>query len=218
MFGATAAGRPADLPGVERMLGLFINTLPVRVALDPAATVAATLTALQDRQSALLAHQHLGLAEVQRAAGPAAAFDTLIVYESFPGDPSAARVPGGLHITEVGGDDASHYPLTLVVSPGDDDLELRLDHRPGLFDGPSARALLDRLVRILHRFAAAPDARIAEVDVLSEDERRLVVGEWNDTARAVPDASIAGSSRSGPPGRRTRLRWCRRAFRGRMRS
>ncbi|WP_026405330.1 non-ribosomal peptide synthetase, partial [Actinomadura rifamycini] len=190
VFGATAAGRPADLPGVEWMLGLFINTLPVRVPLDPAATVAGTLTALQDRQAALLAHQHLGLAEVQRAAGPAAAFDTLVVYESFPGDPSAARVPGGLHITEVGGDDASHYPLTLVVSPGDDDLELRLDHRPTVFDRPAARALLDRLVRILHRFATDPGARLAEIDVLSADERRLVVEGWNATGRPVPGGSL----------------------------
>ncbi|QFG21429.1 condensation domain-containing protein [Actinomadura sp. WMMB 499] len=190
VFGATVSGRPADLPGVERMLGLFINTLPVRVTLDPSATVAATLTALQEHQSALLAHQHLGLAEVQRAAGPGAAFDTLIVYESFPGDPSATRVPGGLDITEVGGDDASHYPLTLVVSPGDDDLELRLDYRPDLFDGSAARTILDLLVRVLRRFAADPDARVAEVEVLSPEERRLVVEGWNATDRPVADASL----------------------------
>ncbi|CAM5564418.1 Non-ribosomal peptide synthetase OS=Streptomyces fumanus OX=67302 GN=GCM10018772_70860 PE=4 SV=1 [Streptomyces fumanus] len=189
VFGATVAGRPAELPGVERMLGLFINTLPVRVTLDPARPLTDTLAEVQSRQSGLLAHQHLGLAEVQRAAGPGATFDTLIVYENFPGDPSAQHVPGGLNITQVGGDDASHYPLTLVVSPGDD-MELRLDYRPGLFDEESARGLLDRLVSVLAQFTADPRQRTGTVELLSAAERRLVVREWNDTRRAVPGGSL----------------------------
>ncbi|WP_416973995.1 amino acid adenylation domain-containing protein [Streptomyces sp. 4F14] len=188
VFGATVAGRPAELPGVERMLGLFINTLPVRVTLDPARPLTDTLAEVQSRQSRLLAHQHLGLAEVQRAAGPGATFDTLIVYENFPGDPSEQRIPGGLDITQVGGDDASHYPLTLVVSPGDD-MELRLDYRPGLFDEGAARGLLDRLVSVLDQFAADPRKRTGAVDLLSEVERRLV-GEWNDTGRVVSGGSL----------------------------
>ncbi|QQC94269.1 condensation domain-containing protein [Streptomyces alfalfae] len=84
VFGATVAGRPAELPGVESMVGLFINTLPVRVPLDGAQTVARMLAALQDRQAALMAHQHLGLSEVQKLAGSGAVFDTIVVYENYP--------------------------------------------------------------------------------------------------------------------------------------
>ncbi|KOG70283.1 hypothetical protein ADK38_40875, partial [Streptomyces varsoviensis] len=69
VFGATVAGRPADLPGMAEMLGLFINTVPVRVVLEPGRTVAETLAGLQAEQSALLDHQHLGLSAIQRLAG-----------------------------------------------------------------------------------------------------------------------------------------------------
>ncbi|MFI6254480.1 condensation domain-containing protein, partial [Streptomyces sp. NPDC051016] len=85
VFGATVAGRPAELPGMEAMLGLFINTLPVRVDLDAARSVSEVLGALQARQSALLDHQHVGLSEVQRTAGPGATFDTLLAFENYPG-------------------------------------------------------------------------------------------------------------------------------------
>ncbi|MCF3125508.1 non-ribosomal peptide synthetase, partial [Streptomyces arenae] len=76
VFGATVAGRPAELPGVEAMVGLLINTLPVRVRLDGGQPVVDMLARLQERQSALIAHQHLGLSEIQRLAGPGAVFDT----------------------------------------------------------------------------------------------------------------------------------------------
>ncbi|MHA4820551.1 condensation domain-containing protein, partial [Streptomyces aculeolatus] len=65
VFGATVAGRPAELPGVESMVGLFINTLPVRVRLDGGQRVVDMLAELQRRQSALMGHQHLGLQEIQ---------------------------------------------------------------------------------------------------------------------------------------------------------
>ena len=87
VFGAVVAGRPPELPGVETMLGLFINTVPVRVRLDPAVTAGQLWARLQDQQSELLAYHYLGLAQIQRAAGPGAVFDTLVVYENYPRDP-----------------------------------------------------------------------------------------------------------------------------------
>ncbi|WP_176611389.1 condensation domain-containing protein [Actinomadura sp. WMMB 499] len=93
VFGATVSGRPADLPGVERMLGLFINTLPVRVTLDPARTVLDVLTEVQARQIGLMDHQHLGLSDIRRAAGPGATFDTILVYENSCAKPKPPRTP-----------------------------------------------------------------------------------------------------------------------------
>ncbi|WP_308117807.1 condensation domain-containing protein, partial [Streptomyces anatolicus] len=88
VFGATVAGRPAELPGVESMVGLLINTLPVRVPLEGAEPVSRMLARLQERQAALMAHQHFGLSEIQRLAGPGAVFDTLVVYENYPNPPA----------------------------------------------------------------------------------------------------------------------------------
>ena len=86
VFGAVVAGRPPELPGVETMLGLFINTVPVRVQLEPQLTAEQLWARVQDQQSALLGYHYLGLAQIQRAAGPGAVFDTLVVYENYPRD------------------------------------------------------------------------------------------------------------------------------------
>ncbi|MER6708535.1 amino acid adenylation domain-containing protein, partial [Streptomyces fumanus] len=189
VFGATVSGRPAGIPGVERMLGLFINTLPVRVTLDPALSFLDILADTQARQTGLMDHQHLGLAEVQRAAGPGATFDTLLVFENFLRDAAGPPSPGGLDVVGVESADAAHYPLILAVLP-DADMSLRLDYRPDLFDEASARGLLARLVRVLEQVAADPEVRVGAIETLSADERHQVLEEWNDTRRAVPEGTL----------------------------
>ncbi|MFC9849461.1 amino acid adenylation domain-containing protein [Streptomyces sp. NPDC060223] len=189
-FGAIVSGRPMDLPGVERMVGLFINTVPVRVATAPADTLAATLRRLQDAQSRLLDHHHVGLVDIQRAAGQGAVFDTLLVYQNYPRDSEGPLRLAGLEVAGGGGEDASHYPLTLVVTPVEDALELRLDYGSDVFDEQTAWALMGRLVRILEQLAAASHTRIADLDTLSAEERRTVLYGWNDTRRAVPGGTL----------------------------
>ncbi|MDI6099253.1 amino acid adenylation domain-containing protein [Actinoplanes sp. NEAU-A12] len=182
VFGATVAGRPPELPGVDTMLGLFINTVPVRIRFSPAEPLAGLLTRVQDEQAALMAHQYLGLADIRRLAGTdGELFDTLTVFENYPLDPAALDLPGtGLRVTGVTGHDATHYPLTLVALPGDP-LVLRLDHRADLVDDAAARTLADRLVTLLDTIADAPATPVTAVDRLTGAERDLVTG-WAGSA------------------------------------
>ncbi|WP_405735166.1 amino acid adenylation domain-containing protein [Streptomyces sp. NBC_00028] len=188
-FGATVAGRPAELTGMETMLGLFINTLPVRVDLDPARPVGEALTELHARQSALLDHQHVGLSEVQRAAGPGATFDTLLAFENYPGDLDAQPLGAGLALTATELRESTNFALALGVTPGDG-LEIRLDHRADLFDRPAAERMARRLVRVLEQVAADPLLRLSALDLLDDSERAAVVGEWNATGREVDASSV----------------------------
>ena len=192
VFGVTVAGR-AELPGAESMLGLFINTVPARVRLDPAAPVAQVLAELQDQQAALLAYQYLGLAEIHKLAGHPALFDTLLVFESYPLTPLDPATPpsggGRLNVIGTGGRDSAHYPLTLAVVPGS---RLRLGYRPDLFDEVTAGQIVGRLVRVLEAVAREPQAPVSQVQVLDAGERRQLVEGWNDTAAGVPDATVAG--------------------------
>ncbi|WP_345098089.1 condensation domain-containing protein, partial [Planomonospora venezuelensis] len=176
VFGGTVSGRPAELPGVERMVGLFINTLPVRVRLRPDETLTGLLARIQAEQTDLLPHHHLGLAEIQRWHGSGALFDTMTVLENYPTDTAAAEVGDGLRLTGAGGSDATHYPLALAVVPGGR-LSLRLDHRPDVFPRAEALRLLNRLTRLLKAVAADPDLPLARLDLLSADERALVGAE-----------------------------------------
>ena len=193
VFGTVVAGRPPELPGVETMLGLFINTVPVRVRLDPAVTAGQLWARQQDQQAQLLAYHFLGLAQIQRAAGPGAVFDTLVVYENFPRDPAglAAQDPGQdpLRVTGAGGHTAAHYPLTLAVLPGSG-LRLRLTYRPDLFSADVAGQIAGRLVRVLEQVAADPGLRVHQVSVLTGTERAQLLAGWNNTAGPVPEAAV----------------------------
>ena len=119
IFGTTVAGRSSEIAGIQTMVGLFINTLPVRVRLRPAEPLSELLTRLQDSQSELIAHQHLGLAEIQSLMGLGELFDTLVVFENYPLDRSALAQPvAGLELTSVEAHDATHYPLSLDSGAG----------------------------------------------------------------------------------------------------
>ncbi|GII96867.1 non-ribosomal peptide synthetase [Sinosporangium siamense] len=148
VFGTVAAIRPPELPGVEGMLGLMMNTVPVRVRLRGGQPVGEMLAELAARQAHLMPHQYLGLAEIQRAAGPAAGFDTLLVMENYPRDFTGAY-------RYLGTVEATHYPLTIGVVPGEE-LTLRLAYREGAFDAGVAGSLLEQLLGVLAGMVAEP--------------------------------------------------------------
>ena len=190
VFGVTVAGRPAELAGSERMVGLFINTLPLRLALPASLPLIDLLRQTQARQSELMAHQHIGLAEIQQAAGLGELFDTLLVFENYPVDRAALAVDArGLRLGAVEGRDATHYPLALIVQPGAS-LTLRLDYRADLFDRGTAQALGERLVRLLRSAVADASRPVGELAVLSAAERSTILEGWNDTARPVAAATL----------------------------
>ena len=194
VFGITVAGRPAELPGSETMLGLFINTIPARVRLDPGAPIAAVLAGLQDQQAELLAHQYLGLAEIQKLAGHPVLFDTMLVFENYPVVRAAAAggdSPDSLTVAGRTGWDAAHYPLAVTAVPVTP-LRLRLSYRPDVFDDAAAGLVAARLVRVLEQLAADPAVPAARVGVLDASERRQLVSEWNDTAVPAAPMTPAG--------------------------
>ncbi len=190
VFGAVVSGRPAELPGVEGMVGLFINTLPVRVQLEAAETIASLVRRVQQEQAALLTHHHLGLTEIQQLTGAGQLFDTLTVYENYPVHPAAAHGDERqLNVRVVEGVDATHYPLALAVIPVGDGLSLRLDHQPAAFTTEQAERILDRYQHLLRVLPEAADRPLARLDTLLPGERETL-RRWNDTGAEVRVGSI----------------------------
>ena len=95
----------------------------------------------------------------------------------------------GIRLGGVRGHDATHYPLSLMVRPGDE-LQLRLDYRPDLFDGSSVAVLAERLVRLLAAAASAPQRPVGMLSILAAAERSTILSVWNDTAVAVAAATL----------------------------
>ncbi|MFI6041549.1 non-ribosomal peptide synthase/polyketide synthase [Nocardia sp. NPDC051321] len=192
--GATVSGRPPVLAGVDSMVGLFINAVPVRVRFGPTDTLANLLTDLQSRQTALLDYHHVGLSDIHHAVGVPVLFDTLIAFESYPVDRAGiAEVTGssGITITELRPNSATHYPLTVIAGAAPT-LTLYLEHRTDEIDRVDVEAMAQRLVRILRQVVADPDVPVASIDLLGPAERELVVHRWNDTALAVADTTVVG--------------------------
>ncbi|OKJ93018.1 non-ribosomal peptide synthetase [Amycolatopsis sp. CB00013] len=183
VFGAVVSARPPDLPGVEGMVGLFLNTVPVRARLRGSAPVVEMLAELQKRQSALIPDQFVGLADIQQAAGPGASFDTMIVFENFPrelGGPESAA-PFGIRVNQ--GQEAAHYPLTLVAVPGESML-VKLDYLTDLFDEAAAFAIVERFTGVLRQLTRG--LTVADIEVISEAERETV-GQWGVSSEAPPN-------------------------------
>ncbi|RDI30264.1 non-ribosomal peptide synthase protein (TIGR01720 family)/amino acid adenylation domain-containing protein, partial [Rhodococcus sp. AG1013] len=171
-FGATVSGRPSQVAGVESMIGLFVNTLPVRVRLDTADSLGQLLDRIQAEQAGLLDHHHVRLADVQRAAGPGAVFDTMTVFESYPvdrGGLTAETDIAGMRVVDVSGIDASHYPIGLVAHV-DTRLHLRISYLPEVFDRDTMEAILQRVLRVIDAVVADPDLPLARLDLLSRAE------------------------------------------------
>ncbi|WP_158889709.1 non-ribosomal peptide synthetase [Amycolatopsis anabasis] len=192
VFGATVHGRPGDLDGADRMIGLFINTVPVRVRFRPAETGAELLGRIQAEQARLLEHHQIGLAEIQRALGTGELFDSLLVFESYPVDEVAlaeAERVAGLTVTGVSERDATHYPVTLLAAPADG-LRLTLRHRPGSLDSAAAARLAGVLTRAIAWLIGNPATPLARADLLTGGERDRVLRHWNDTAHPVPETTL----------------------------
>ncbi|WP_344301710.1 amino acid adenylation domain-containing protein, partial [Streptomyces murinus] len=189
-FGATVSGRSPELAGAASMIGMLINTIPVRMRVVPSASLQTGLQQLQDTQAQLLQHHHIGLSELHSMAGTKELFDTCIVFENYPVDPQSLDLTdAGLHVESMEVKDAAHYPLRLVAVPGER-LRMWLDYRPDLFDQPTAERIMGWLLRLLEAVRVDPSRTVAATEMVDPAERALVMGEWNDTSTAVPGNTL----------------------------
>ncbi|MGW5385168.1 amino acid adenylation domain-containing protein [Nocardia sp. NPDC003963] len=132
VYGTVVTGRPDQIAGVDRMIGLFINTVPVAFRLDPAESVAASCARLQRESSAMREIGYLSLSSVQLAAGHSALFDTMFVFQNAPLDGLGADIgAGGVSFEPVLSKNLTHYPLTVVAHVHEDELLVAVEAVPG---------------------------------------------------------------------------------------
>ncbi|UXY55510.1 non-ribosomal peptide synthetase [Pseudomonas tohonis] len=187
-FGATVAGRPAELEGIEEQVGLFINTLPVIAAPAPQQRVAQWLEQVQSLNLALREHEHTPLYDIQRWAGQGgeSLFDTLVVFENYPMSAALQQgAPQGLRFGEVANHERTHYPLTLSVSL-DDGLVLEFSHDRAHFTDAVVQRLACHLTCLIGLMAAQPQAALGSLDYLAADERQQLVAAWSSATLDYP--------------------------------
>ncbi|WP_122299046.1 condensation domain-containing protein, partial [Pseudomonas viridiflava] len=163
-FGATVAGRPAELPGVEEQLGLFINTLPVIASPRSEQTVGDWVQQVQAKNIALREHEHTPLYDIQRWARNSgeALFDNILVFENYPVSEALQRAPDGLTFSDLRNQEQAHYPLTLVVE-ANDVLSVRFSYDRQHFSAEGILQLAAHFDHLLQSLSASATARLGEL-------------------------------------------------------
>ncbi|WP_409181044.1 non-ribosomal peptide synthase/polyketide synthase [Amycolatopsis sp. VS8301801F10] len=174
VFGATSSGRPAEVPGVDDIPGIFINTLPVRVAVDRGVPVADWLARLQAAQAEARGHGHVPLARVRDWAGLPGGVnlcESLVVFENYPITGAAAG--HGLTVRDLSARETTNFPVTVVASPGSE-LSVDVGYDPALFDPRTATDLAARLLEILRGLTSDGARPLGAVPVLTAAETQFL--------------------------------------------
>ncbi|WP_407661893.1 amino acid adenylation domain-containing protein [Mycobacteroides immunogenum] len=179
-FGTAVSGRPADLAGADSMVGLLINTVPVRANITAATTVADLLDQLQRAHNETVEHEHLALNEIHHAIGLDRLFDTLFVYENYPIDADALLGAKDLGITDFSSREYNHYPLSVVAMPGNE-LGLRVEFDSDVFQPADIDTVVDKLRQVLAAMTADPATRLSSIDLLDAGEHDRL-DKWGNRA------------------------------------
>ncbi|MEU0005141.1 non-ribosomal peptide synthase/polyketide synthase [Streptomyces sp. NPDC006314] len=191
LFGTTVSGRPDDLPGVESMVGMFINTLPTRVHVEGDRSATAWLRELQEAQAEARRFAAVSLAELtglSAVPSGSALFDSMVAFENYPFD-EARSATSGIRLAEVSSRDATNYALVLRAYQGER-FGFDLAYDPELFDATTVRAIADRLCLLLTELADDPDRPLRTLAWTTAEERRRILVDWNGTEEGRPTETL----------------------------
>lgn len=183
IFGATVSGRTAELPGVEDMVGVFINTIPRRVRVDGAAKAGAWLRDIQRDYLDTFPHQHASLPDIRRFAGlpgTAPLFDSIVVFENYPSENPDFDLGDGLSLRVREIIEDAGYPLTLTVLPRHPSIRLQLLYMPTLFSDEMVSALLGRFDAVLAALADGLDREVGQLGAV----------EWHANYAVAENATL----------------------------
>ncbi len=193
VLGVTLSGRSAPIPGVDRMIGLFINTLPVRVPVEPEMGTAKFLAELQEHEAELREHEHASLAAAQAlSAVPRGTplFESLFVFENYPVEASPQAGLSALSARDGRTTEGPPYPLTILAAHRRA-INVRVAYERARFDDGSIERMCAHLRTLIATIARDPARLVGDLDPMPDAERSLVLRGFNDTTVAYdPDAMI----------------------------
>ena len=195
VFGAGTSGRPPSLPHVEQIIGIFLNTLPVRVDANPGEALVPWLRRMQDEQIAAQDYAHTPLAEIQRLSQVphgVPLFETIMVCENYPDASVDITRAGSLEIQGVRSVEQAHYPLSLSVVPRSASvIRIRAEYAPGRYEPDEIRRLMDDYQLVLQGIVRAePEARLGTLPVFTPRHRRPAATRARGSASAVAQGAL----------------------------
>ncbi|WP_407873315.1 non-ribosomal peptide synthase/polyketide synthase [Paenibacillus melissococcoides] len=193
VFGSVVSGRPASLPGVEGMIGLFINTIPVWVKSEAGDTVARVLQQVQEQALASQACDYYPLHEIQaQSARNRELFNHILVFENYPVEEQAGSLEdaAGLKITGIQAEERTNYDLNVMILPGKE-MTLHFDYNAQVYERDGMERLQRHLMQIVEQIVEDSNIPVQNLELLTTAEREQLLVQFNDTKAAIPEeASI----------------------------
>ncbi|PMB33467.1 non-ribosomal peptide synthetase, partial [Fischerella thermalis CCMEE 5319] len=190
VFGSTSSGRPTALAEAESMVGLFINTLPLRVQVDSNAFVSSWLKKLQAEEVQMREYEYSPLTKIQQWSEIPRGlqlFDSILVFDNELVDYNQGSIVQSVGVVESRSSfDWTNYPLTVKVVPQSDLLNLCISYDTRHFDSATISRMLGHLETLLEGFVANPEGRLRELPMLTSKESYQILKEWNNTGVAYP--------------------------------
>ncbi|KXZ12654.1 non-ribosomal peptide synthetase [Bacillus nakamurai] len=180
IFGTVVSGRPADIKGVEHMVGLFINVVPKRVQLAENTTFKDLLSELQEQSLASEPHQYVPLYDIQSQAAQQKLIDHIIVFENYPLQDAESKEgqQNGFEMEDVHVFEKSNYDLNVMASPGEQML-IKLAYNESVFEEAFIGRLKSQLLTAIADIVQHPDAPLHTVNIIDEAERERVITKLN---------------------------------------
>ncbi|WP_156897729.1 condensation domain-containing protein, partial [Paenibacillus massiliensis] len=190
VFGSVVSGRPADIPGMEHMVGLFINTIPVRIRGGAEDSFAELMKGTQQQALRSQAYETYPLYEIQALTEQKQdLINHILVFENYPVEQQVEQLGEGAEsdfaISNAGMVEQTNYDFNLVVMP-QEAMKIRFEYNAGLYDRSAVERIQGHLVHLLEQVAANPELRVNELAIVTEPERRQILDIWGDTTVAYP--------------------------------
>ncbi|WP_193197373.1 non-ribosomal peptide synthetase [Nostoc sp. MG11] len=188
VFGATVSGRPHNLSGVESMVGLFINTLPVRIKIPETTDLLPWLAQLQQEHIEREQYSYISLVDIQGVSEiprNQPLFESIVVFENYPVNATLQALPGNLRISDRQALGETNYPLTVVAIPGEE-LVIKINYDRNRFDADTIDRMIGHLLTLLQGIVALPHRSAGELPLLTPAEQDLLLVEWNATQAVHP--------------------------------
>ena len=181
-YGAIVSGRPDDMPGIERKVGMYINTLPVHIAISPEQPVTDWLRDIQAAQVQSRKYQYTPLRDSQRYTGISGdLFDTLMVYENYPVDEATLAYPWKLQIEQLHVEEHTNYPLSITIGVGKE-ITILLQHNTALLSPAYITQISEHFLQVLEYIVQHPVAKTGDLVLLTEEERKRIAVTFNTAA------------------------------------
>jgi amino acid adenylation domain-containing protein/non-ribosomal peptide synthase protein (TIGR01720 family) len=188
VFGATSSGRPPELPGVETIVGLFLNTLPLRVEVSPEASLLTWFKQLQTEQIETRQYEYSALSQIQRWSEifpGLPLFESIVVFNNFPLDQARWKLGESIGSSNYRSFEKTNYPLTLTVVPGSQ-IKIDIGYDTRRFDAATIARFLEHIQSWLENIIINPQGRLLDLQPVTDQDRYQILKEWNKTTTEYP--------------------------------